>query len=419
MKEWLYWFVKASLILPFRIFIRKIYFDNLEHFPTDKPVFLASNHPNSFLDGVIFEHFFNRRIYTLARGDAFLKPLPNYILRGLRLLPIFRARDARAEVARKGNKQTQDEILELFKKKHSVLIFCEGTAFPEKTLRPIKKGTANMAIALEKESDFQLDLQVVPVAINYSRFGTLRRDIHVSFQKGLAVSELKSKIEKDEKEAVQSITTYIKEALSKSVVQTKGEEQELRENVHHLLTNTNARNRGFVIKNKWETSVAKANKLAKEQLEEIAAYFTKLKELKVKDANVANTSADFISYFIAIVTLGISFPVYIVWMLIWQLVVFLVHKKITNPIFKDSVIVGGGMVLSIFFTIGVFAVFFNLFDGWFAWVSTLLALYGGVCWFRLISDLPVLWSELRYLSFKDQLRKDLEEERAKFISWVS
>lgn len=418
MKDWLYWFVKAALILPFRIFIRKLYFDNLEHYPKDKPVFLASNHPNSFLDGVIFEHFFNHPIYTLARGDAFMKPVPNYILRGLRLLPIFRARDARAAVARKGNQQTQDEILELFKRNKSVLIFCEGSAYPEKTLRPLKKGTANMAIALEKESNYSLDLQVVPVSLNYSRFGTLRRDIHVSFQPGLTVADLKDEIESDEKQAVQKITDFIKDGLASSVVQTKGEDQGLRENVHRLMINTNARNRGFILKEKWTTSVAKANQLGKEQLKQIDTYFDRLKGLKIKDENVANVSADYLSYFIAIVTLGISLPVFAMWWLIWRGVVLLVRKKITNPIFTDSVIIGGGMVLSIFLTIGVFVTFFTLYDGWFAWVTTFFALYGAVCWFRLLDDFPVLWSELRYLSLKDELKKELEAERETFIGWI-
>ena len=151
MKEWLYWFVRGALQLPFRIFVRKLHLDGLENYPKDKPVFLAVNHPNSFLDGVVLEAHFKRRIYTLVRGDVFNKPLPNYILRGLRLLPIFRARDAAAERARKGNEQTSEEVYQLLKKNRTVLIFAEGVSYPEKAVRALKKGTGRMAIEWMKK----------------------------------------------------------------------------------------------------------------------------------------------------------------------------------------------------------------------------------------------------------------------------
>ncbi|MFB1002704.1 MAG: 1-acyl-sn-glycerol-3-phosphate acyltransferase, partial [Bacteroidia bacterium] len=92
--EWLFHICRNGLRLPLGIYLRKIHFENVQNFTKDVPVLIACNHPNSFLDGVIFEHFTGRRVYTLARGDAFMKPVANYMLRSMRIVPIFRATDA-------------------------------------------------------------------------------------------------------------------------------------------------------------------------------------------------------------------------------------------------------------------------------------------------------------------------------------
>jgi 1-acyl-sn-glycerol-3-phosphate acyltransferase len=122
-KDWVFQLIRNLLRLPLGGFVRKIHFDGLENFPKDKPVLLAGNHPNSFLDGVIYQHMSGRKIYTLTRGDVFLKPFSNYLFRSMNLRPIFRARDANSEVARKGNNQTMDELYDLFKNNKTILIF--------------------------------------------------------------------------------------------------------------------------------------------------------------------------------------------------------------------------------------------------------------------------------------------------------
>ena len=198
MKYWLYHLVTQLLRLPIRVFIERIHIEGEENFPKDKPVILACNHPNSFFDGVVFEYHYNRkrRIFSLARGDAFNKPVANYVLRGLRLLPIFRARDARADIAKKGNMQTNDECYELFMENNSILIFPEGSAFPEKHLRKLKKGTASIAVEMAERSNFEMDLHIVPTALNYSKFGSLRRVIHITYSKPIRILDYTDRIKK-------------------------------------------------------------------------------------------------------------------------------------------------------------------------------------------------------------------------------
>ncbi len=403
-----------------RIFIRKIYIDGEENFPKNKPVLLACNHPNSFFDGVVFEYFYkyNTKIFTLARGDAFMKPVPNYMLRGLRLLPIFRARDASADVARKGNAKTNEEIYRLFKANHSILIFPEGSAYPEKALRSIKLGTSAMAINMAKMSNFELDLYVVPTALNYSEFGGLRRTIHISYGKPISVKRLKDEIETSERKVMQHLTRHIESALKDQVVRTKGDDEKELEFVHQMMVNENHVQYRYLNKESWKTNIKKANELTEEQINKVKAYSESLKKHGVLDANVSGKSFNLLSMFVAIVTLGISLPVYFIWALMWSGVVKWVHRKITNPIFIDSVIVGIGMLGSAVLAIVVAILFLIFTPAYWSLLFIVSSIYGAICWFRLVDAAPVMWKGLGWNGLSQSHKDAIKSQRNEIISWL-
>ncbi len=416
MKYWLFYFVNTLLVLPLRVFIRRLYIGGEENYPKGKPVMLASTHPNSFFDGVVFEHFyFFRKMFSLARGDAFKKSMPNKILRSMMLLPIYRARDAKAQAARQGNARTYDECYDRFKKDDTILIFPEGISKPIKEIERLKKGTGAIAVDMAKRSDFKMDLKVVPTAINYSKFGGMRRTIHISFDKPINALGYKKEIEEDEMKVYTDITNRIATSLNANFVVTKGEHFIEKEFGHEMLINENAKPLSFIIKEQWKGSVKKLNNLTQEGLTKISVYKKQLEQHKVLDANVKHTGFDYISMFIAIVTFAISFPVYLIWLAIWKIVVWGCHKKITNPTFIDSVIIGSAMILSTFLFIGVAIFFYNTTPSFWPIIFTIASIYGALSWFRLADDLPYLWKDLKWMSLADHKRKELENKRAEIM----
>jgi 1-acyl-sn-glycerol-3-phosphate acyltransferase len=421
MRYWLYHLATLLLNLPTRIFIRKIHIDGEENFPSNKPVLLACNHPNSFYDGVVFEYFYkySSKIFTLARGDAFNKPLPNYVLRSFRLLPIYRARDARADVARKRNSETNDEMYEIFRKNNCILIFPEGSAYPEKDLRSLKRGTGGLAVEMAKKGDFELDLYVVPTALNYSEFGTLRRTVHISYGKPISIKNLKEEIKTNERKVMSEITKHIEKSLKKMVVITKGENEAEKELVHQMMVNENQVPYQFLIKEKWNTSIEKANNLAGSQLEKVAAYSKALKKLNLTDANVSEKSFNFLSMFVAIATMGISLPVYLIWAMIWYITVKQCNKRIKNPIFIDSVIIGSGMIFTFLLFITVSVLFLVYAPTYWSLVFIVASIYGAICWFRLVDAAPKIWKSLRWFGLKDDVRAQVKAQRQEIMSWVT
>jgi 1-acyl-sn-glycerol-3-phosphate acyltransferase len=418
-KDWVFHFCRNSLRLPLGGFVRKIHFDGFENFPKDKPVLLAGNHPNSFLDGVVYEHMSGRKMYTLTRGDVFLKPLPNYLFRSMRLRPIFRARDANSEVARKGNTQTMDELYDLFTKNETVLIFSEGSSYPEKAVRRLRKGTGHIAIDMAKRSDYNLNLHIVPTAVNYSKFGSLMQTIHVSFDKPIAVKDYKEAIQENEKKVAEQFTNMLQESLENHVVITKGDFTVEKEFLQELMINENYRPFTFKSINTWELSIAKLNSISESTAKKVRSYMKSLRDFDVDDANVGGRSFDAISVFIALFTFGVSLPTYIVWRLIWQFSMSLIDKKIKNVVFHDSLKVGIAMILSLFLVTGVTIFFFNWVSPLWAILLTAGSTYGGICWFRLVDLLPYFWKQLAWFGMKEKDKDELSNQRKEIVKAIA
>ena len=417
--EWLFHICRNGLRLPLGIYLRKIHFENVQNFTKDVPVLIACNDPNSFLDGVIFEHFTGRRVYTLARGDAFMKPVANYMLRSMRIVPIFRATDADTKIARKGNAETMDELYERFSLKHCILIFTEGIAYPEKALRRLKKGTGNIALEMLKRSDYTMDLHVVPTALNYTDFGKQMQTVHVSYGEPIRLLDYVDLLKENEKAFMDMVTEKVQVKFESDVVITKGDYTEEKEFVHDLMVNENYRPLVHKSIRPWKLSITKANAMDEGLATKVKTYQAGLKKNKVLDANIGRRSFDFLSTLLAIFTFGISFPIYLVWSLLIVGVKAFVEAKFKGIVFRDSVKIGFGMIAGMLLTLCVFITLSFWFSGFLLFIAGVLGVYGAICWFRVKESLPYLRNELRWYSLADDIRQDLADQRASIVADIS
>jgi 1-acyl-sn-glycerol-3-phosphate acyltransferase len=159
-----------------RIYCRRIFINRPEVLTIKGPLLLAANHPNSFLDGVLLTTLFDDPVYSLARGDVFKHKRIDRILRNLQLLPIFRTSEGVKNLGH--NYTTFDACQKTFEKDGIILIFSEGSCENEWHLRPLKKGTARLALTAWKKN---VPLVVLPTGINYSSFKKFGKEVHIYF----------------------------------------------------------------------------------------------------------------------------------------------------------------------------------------------------------------------------------------------
>lgn len=180
----LYAILKVIVRLAANIFCRKIIINNRKLLKENGPMVLACNHPNSFLDAVIMDILFEKPVWSLTRGDAFLNSSVTKLFYKLKMLPVYRMREGVENLSE--NYKTFDECMELFKKGEIILIFSEGLCVNEWHLRPLKKGTARLAYKCLQEN---IPLKILPVGINYSSYKRFGKNLFINFGNVFSVNE--------------------------------------------------------------------------------------------------------------------------------------------------------------------------------------------------------------------------------------
>lgn len=192
------------------LFCRHIIIDKPGLLKEKGPLLLAANHPNSFLDAVILDSLFEQPIWSLARGDVFKNKFIARLLNALKILPVYRVSEGVENLS--SNYETFDSCKKIFREKGVVLIFSEGQCVNEWHLRPLKKGTARLAIDSWKEG---IPVKVMPVSINYNSFRSFGKNLFIYF--GDIITEKDLPAIASEGARIQAFNNELRQQLEKGV----------------------------------------------------------------------------------------------------------------------------------------------------------------------------------------------------------
>ena len=179
-----------KFILPpftFRVFFRRIFYSNLKKVPLEKPLLFVGNHQNSFMDGILVGSYLPQPIHFTMRADMFRKPFARFCLRELNVAPVYRIEEGFENVHK--NLESFTGIYEILKKNGNFIMFSEGICVQEKRLQKLRKGTARLAFGAEER--FGLDVNIVPVGINYTYPSKFRKEVMINFSDPFSIKELK------------------------------------------------------------------------------------------------------------------------------------------------------------------------------------------------------------------------------------
>lgn len=214
----LYTFIKCLVRLGLLLYCRKIVFTRRELLKEKGPLLLACNHPNSFFDAILLGAFFKKPVHFLARGDAFKNPVTAKILKALKLIPIYRLKEGKEYLAL--NDATFERCTRILEEGGIVLIFSEGLCQNLWQLRPLKKGTARIAINTWKHADMIPQFKILPVAFNYNTFSGFGKKVIISFGEPIFYNDLSK--EKNEAEQIVTLNKLLYERLEKETLIEEG-----------------------------------------------------------------------------------------------------------------------------------------------------------------------------------------------------
>ncbi len=161
----LYRILKALTKLALLAHYRKIYLNKKQDIPQNRPVILASNHPNAFTEPLLLACFLKTPLYFITRADVF-KPSLQWFFDQTHQIPIYRFEDGYAGI--KKNINSFDRCYDILAGNKTLLIFSEGRTRLGKKVYQIQKGTARIALGLMDKYPEARPL-IIPVGFTYSK----------------------------------------------------------------------------------------------------------------------------------------------------------------------------------------------------------------------------------------------------------
>lgn len=220
----LYYILRPIARLFLKIYYKKIHIIGMEHIPTDRPLLIASNHPNGFLEPCIMACFFPISLHFLTRGDLFNNPVLKVILDSTHQIPIFRFRDG-FNALRK-NKENLNIANDKLNNGAAIMIFLEGSTEYVRKLRKFQKGLGRMAKSLLDEKE-DSTVGLLPVAINFSDPNIFRSSVVV---KVFPVKEPKDYAilgeNKEVNKEISRLTTDLYETIKDGVIHLENSDNE-------------------------------------------------------------------------------------------------------------------------------------------------------------------------------------------------
>lgn len=171
-----------------RIFFRRVEVSGLERVPPDGPVIFVLNHPNGLIDPAFLLCLAPRRVSFLAKAPLFRMPVIGAICRAFEAIPVHRRQDEGSDP--KKNAETFDAARAVLLRGGTIAVFPEGASHSDPKLRPLKTGTARIALGAAAALPADLALQIVPVGLYYRAKQTFRSVALLYFGNPFAVERI-------------------------------------------------------------------------------------------------------------------------------------------------------------------------------------------------------------------------------------
>ena len=364
----LYKILKNIAWISVQIFFKKIRITGLENISSARPMLIAANHTNAFLDAISLQVFAKQDIYTLARSDVFNTPFKKWLLKKIMMYPIYRIQEGADNLHK--NAETFEICNKLLIKNKSVMMFPEGVCIQQRRLCKLKKGLARIAFGSLEAANYNLDLQIVPVGINYSTPSRFGGNLLINIGKPISLRNYIERYQNDKVKTMNQFTTDLEKEMERLIItisdesnnefvaqieklfasellKTEGDKRHLIEKAHDI-----SRKVTFSIN---ETSKTEPEKLL-ELKHKTAAYFSDVKKLKLKDWQLKPESlnnASGMNLLIKILLLAFTFPLFLIGLVFNYLpfkTPYWISKKIVKNIeFFSSLNLGFGMFIFMFY----------------------------------------------------------------------
>lgn len=191
------------------IYYRHFVIRGMENVPKQgEPFMIISNHQNSLNDAMAYVFGLRKhRPVMIARGDIFKKEIIAKLWRWMRILPAFRVRDGGRENLG-NNEYIFKRSAEILRNGGSIALFPEAMHQDRRFLGNFKKGFARIAFTAEEMADFNLNLQILPVANHYTDYFSMGGELLLNIGKPFTIKQFFDTYKEHPEKAYHDLATY-------------------------------------------------------------------------------------------------------------------------------------------------------------------------------------------------------------------
>jgi 1-acyl-sn-glycerol-3-phosphate acyltransferase len=342
----LYFVLSIVIRIALKIFFRRITIKGKENIPQGGALIVVGNHPNTFMDPILTALvMLPRQVHFLANGSIFKTRAARMVLNQFNTIPVYRKQDVTDKRDEKNWKAFQ-KCFDFLSGGGVLLIFPEGTSINERKLRPIKTGTARIALGTEEQHGFNLPLKIVPIGLNYSNPTRFREEVIINIGQPMDVTTYRDAFAANSTEAVFQLTADLQQRLESLIIVTDDrEEDDLVRKIEQIYKKHLEADPTFIRDelNLTRNIVRAVNyfqeknpMLVREVKEKIDNYFSTIREFKLSDYLIersekigAGKLTRYVLYFIT------GLPVYAAGLL-FNYIPYIIPSKIARWISKDE-----------------------------------------------------------------------------------
>jgi len=184
---------------------------NKENIPKDAHLIFTVNHQNALMDAMALASTLEHQPVFMARSDIFKKPIMARLLTIIKILPIYRIRDGYTNL--KKNDAVFQKTIDVIKNHNGLVILPEGNHEGLHRLRTLKKGFARIAFQTEEASNFQLNMKIIPVGIDYTNYQNHQSYLFINFGKPISVSDFYKAYKENSVTAIDQLKSSLSDHL--------------------------------------------------------------------------------------------------------------------------------------------------------------------------------------------------------------
>lgn len=416
-----------SILKPYVDFVTKIYFrtkvHNFKNVPKDEILIYAPNHQNALMDALAILATVHTEPVFLARADIFKKKTVEKILTFLRILPIYRIRDGKDSLG--NNEAIFKKTVDVLKNKNGLVILPEGTHGDQRKLKTLKKGISRIVFEAEEANDFNLNIKIIPVGLDWSNYINFRSKLFVNYGEPISVAEYYDEYKKNPPRGMNLLRERVATELKKYMIHIESDEYyDMFDNIRYIYLPQMAKKMGLKSKKQPDQFYAQKEIIktldafveskpeeAKVLSEKTTKYSELLKKLNFRHWVIQKPKYSGIGIFAQSILMIILAPIYIYGGIINYLpykIPVLLTKKIKDTQFISSVRDVAGLVLfTIYYLILIIVGAFILEPWWLKIVIPVISPFAGLFAFHYYIEVKKMFARIRY-NFKTRFKnKDL------------